>query len=98
MTAIPFVHAETGNLNTCYTSLSSTFVVVADWNQISINLDDNDVKLFFTNLCNFYHDKLGQWITMRDAYNIDPQLLKDFYNLHHGSIPESIITLWHTVD
>jgi len=61
-------------------------------NKINLDLNDKQVKLFFTNMCNFYHEKTGTWITVWDSTN--SFYIKEFYSKYKETIPNSIIQFW----
>jgi hypothetical protein len=82
------------NQEACYSSLSSGFKVVSDLNSSPIDLNDRQTQQFFVNLCGFYHEKLGNWITIGDIPNLDPQLIQEFYSQYKNTIPESVINFW----
>ncbi len=57
------------------------------------------MKIYITNYCNFYHEKLGVWLDTSDAPKFsemtdqDIILSREFEEKYKDSIPQSIIEL-----
>lgn len=69
----------------------------------TINLNDPQVKTYITNYCNFYHEKTGIWIDVKDApklgnlTNNDIMLNKEFEEKYKDTIPQSIIEMSNNI-
>ena len=60
-------------------------------------LDSNDeqVKNFVTNMCNFYHEKTGLWMTHENWFNeeLKQKYAQEFYQKYKSSFPDELLKL-----
>ena len=56
-------------------------------------VDNPQMKKFFTNLCDFYHEKTGIWAGMTNVQEYGTKYGKEFIQKYNSTIPESMIEL-----
>jgi len=79
--------------NDCYSDLAlGTLIlsVITPTNITLINLADPEVKAFFTNLCDFYHEKTGVWAGMTNFQEYGNRYGSEFNQKYNATMPESI--------
>jgi hypothetical protein len=60
---------------------------------LSINLNDPDIKKYFSNTCNYYHDKYGIWPSATDdASQVNMSEFGDKY--YPNGFPDSVKEMW----
>jgi hypothetical protein len=87
--------------NDCYSDLTlGTLIlsVVTPTNINLTNLADPEVKAFFTNLCNFYHEKTGVWAGITNFQEYGDRYGVEFVQKYNATIPESIRELMESLD
>jgi hypothetical protein len=67
---------------------------------VSIKITPNNseqVKQLASNMCNFYHEKTGIWITHTDWFKGDLQQKygNEFYQKYKDSFPQELLSLFH---
>ena len=88
---------------TCYGDTAASLLLVSMFTPTKINLNDPAVKTYITNYCNFYHEKLGKWLSKEDMPKIgnitgqDIALWKEFEAKYRDTIPPSILELGNNV-
>ena len=79
--------------NDCYSDLAlGTLIlsVITPTNITLANLADPEVKAFFTNLCNFYHEKTGVWAGMTNFQEYGNRYGIEFIQKYNATMPESV--------
>ena len=79
--------------NDCYSDLAlGTLIlsVITPTNITLTNLADPEVKAFFTNLCDFYHEKTGVWAGMTNFQEYGSRYGIEFIQKYNATMPESI--------
>ena len=77
----------------CYSDLAlGTLIlsVITPTNITLTNLADPEVKAFFTNLCDFYHEKTGVWAGMTNFQEYGNRYGSEFNQKYNATMPESI--------
>lgn len=64
---IPTIYGEPRTFNTCYADIAANLLYISMFSPTIINLNDPQMKIYITNYCNFYHEKLGVWLDTSDA-------------------------------
>lgn len=99
---IPSVFAEDSYIpekprtfKTCYNESVANLIIWEIGSPTEIDLLDPQVTSYLTNFCNFYHDKLGEWITLSlDKIHTSEQTENDLLSKEFQSmftVPDSII-------
>jgi len=79
--------------NDCYSDLALGTLISSVLTPTNINLTnlaDPEVKTFFTNLCNFYHQKTGVWAGIMNFQEYGNKYGVEFVQKYNATIPESI--------
>jgi len=79
--------------NDCYSDLAlGTLIlsVITPTNITFTNLADPEIKAFFTNLCDFYHEKTGVWVGMTNFQEFGNRYGVEFIQKYNATMPESI--------
>ena len=79
--------------NDCYSDLAlGTLIlsVITPTNITLTNLADPEVKAFFTNLCDFYHEKTGVWAGMTNFQEYGNKYGIEFIQKYNDTMPESV--------
>lgn len=84
-----YAQNETRTFFRCYTSFSSAFMMFNELTPTTVNLTDPQVKAYISNLCNFYHEKIGIWIEFFTD-KPDPKLGEEFNQKYGSTMPDSI--------
>jgi hypothetical protein len=79
--------------NDCYSDLTLGTLISSVLTPTNFNLTDlvnPEVKIFFTYLCNFYHQKTGIWADVTSLQEYGSKYGKEFVQKYNATIPESI--------
>lgn len=79
--------------NDCYADLAlSTLIltVITPTNITITNLADPEIKAFFTNLCDFYHEKTGIWAGLTNFQEYGNKYGIEFVQKYNVTIPASV--------
>jgi hypothetical protein len=79
--------------NDCYADLAlSTLIltVITPTNITITNLADPEIKAFFTNLCDFYHEKTGIWAGLTNFQEYGNKYGIEFVQKYNATIPVSV--------
>lgn len=79
----------------CYEESVNKLVLEAKSISYELNFDDPKMQTYLINVCNFYHEKTGEWINALGymANLTNPELTKEFYNKYPGILPKQILDL-----
>jgi len=102
----PIVNAleQPRSLATCYADTAASLLFASMFTPTAINLYDPQMKTYITNYCNFYHEKLGIWVTDKDMPKLgemtdqDIALSKEFHEKYKNTIPQSILELSNNIN
>ena len=79
--------------NDCYADIAlSTLIltVITPTNITITNLADPEIKAFFTNLCDFYHEKTGIWAGLTNFQEYGNKYGIEFVQKYNATIPVSV--------
>jgi len=85
----------------CYSDLAlGTLIltVITPTNITFTNLTDPEIKAFFTNLCDFYHEKTGVWVGMKNFQEYGNRYGVEFIQKYNATMPEPIRQLIETLN
>jgi len=85
----------------CYSDLAlGTLIltVITPTNITFTNLTDPEIKAFFTNLCDFYHEKTGVWVGMTNFQEYGDRYGVEFIQKYNATMPEPIRQLIETLN
>jgi hypothetical protein len=85
----PVTAQETRNFNTCYAELAASYQLVNMFSKYTIDLLDPQFKQFVSSLCNYYHEKTGQWFSFK-APDINQPVIDEFLKNHMDLVPEQL--------
>lgn len=83
--------ANAATFDDCYSDTGLGMMFIA-----KLDPEDPQIKDLITNLCNFYYEKTGKWITQEDWFSgLQEQYGDEFYLKYKDSIPESMKQLFN---
>jgi len=78
----------------CYTSFSTAMMLSNMLTPYSVDLTDPDIKGFFSNVCNFVHEKNGIWPNISDDPNSFEYDFNEFLSKYYPyGMPDSVAKL-----
>ena len=81
---------ENRTFGDCYSGTVGSLLLASMFTPYTIDLNDPEMKKFLSNFCNFYFDKAGIWINIRETNDLTTKYGQEFYNKYGNTMPESL--------
>jgi protein-disulfide isomerase len=85
---------ENRTFGDCYSGAVGSLLLASMFTPYTIDLNDPEMKKFLSNMCNFYFDKTGIWINIRENNDLTTKYGQEFYNKYGNTMPESLKQLY----
>jgi hypothetical protein len=82
---------QTRTFLNCYVDIAQKIALLFEITPSNIDPKDPEIKTLITNMCNFYHEKSGQWIDLTGEFDdIVDKYRAEFIQKYQNTFPETV--------